>query len=1639
MLNKKRIFACTMATMMLLSNQSVYAEISKGDFSDFPTNWSAQAMEQAVKNGLLSGMGDGTIQPNGNVTRAQMAAMIDRAFGAKDTAKLNAFGDVKHDAWYYDSMAKAVHMGVLFGGDGQLRPNDPVSREEAFAILSRVFSMDAGNLAALQGFADNAKIADWAKGSLAAMVEAGYVHGANGNINAKSNITRAEFAQIMNNMVGTYITETNVHSLSEQQGKGDVIEGNVVVRDNHVNLNGVTIRGNLIIADGAEHMNLDGVTVTGSILVRGGNQGIEIKNATAKNIIVANPTKKAAISIQESKVPQIITKGDVKLDGNVDSIVVVKPADVTIHSGVVNYVVISKEAEGTKLSAQKGAEVSDVKINADHVAVAGDGKVEKVEVSGSHVSVDTPNTEVSVSKDAQDVTAGKEKVQSGDSKKTEQNTQEKPNTGGSSGGGGGSSGSSGGGGGSSSGGSSGGGGSKPEAISLIDVKNTKLVHLYKGGMLQYVVVQFTQGNGIKNCTLSVDGTDITNAVSNVTDDGSIVKWEVTDLNPAKLTVRGNGKTETVKLSDNLYPTTPVLPTEATAPDYFLLNGPIYVWDYHLTNYDDSGKVRVMPKATTFDLNERKELPIASYRPDAVLKEDPNADNIYGVSGQVEIMFNYEKGTAEERAFVDGISNVALVAYNENKQTLNDNLTYTKNTNVTHNANTVASITVPLGQKNFYSNGRYYLRITSNEKSYLFPIHVVNEVVPEITLAAGEGASGQEVHFIIQNMTYGITSPVYRVDLKDADGKIHTLKKYDDWFLHGNRLVLYNDHTNYFAKDGNYQVTVYADGFQKFSTPLFHHAAIPSEKPVEEVKITKTALQYDAISTASVGGGSSGGGSSEGGDGRVMNGNLIVDADLMANAQILTELGLANDFAKGVADRWDMNKLYVFHEGAEAVYDVNDYFNDVSVAQAEGEYLTFTEYARGEGHNGAVQTPNRPAAVKHVLEDNLLGLTTSFREAVNKDVLDLNVSVDGTTATITADDPNYFTDATFYMNGSLTPMKPGAYTVDGNTMTIADLEKGKTYTLHIQKKGYLTKEVTFSVERPKEDVTFSAPAVKNNESIVVTCDVAHTEGNCDFFAHLKGVKMIAPDGKERIIHKGDTESTLVENGYTVANNKLTIGKDIFKEAVFKGQVGTYKIIILSDGYAEQTVTVEVTKGDEIVPEMPDTEITAPTEGRVEKYAGNYVLSFKEANTAFMNAITSVRVNDVVYQMTTNPLGILSENTYSLEKDVSYARVHMHQNAFKNSQENTIVIQAGDQVRFTKTITLDAKGNIATGTLKPDGPEPSVVTPEGTVTKRSKDGTLYDVTFAGDDVRAYLNKISVVQVDGTSYTKGSDIELKNTNQYYTDNMTQKLSLNVGDLAEGKHNVVIQATGYQDQTVVLTVPKAEEAKEKDVPRYAIGMDSQNYKLVFDRTYVDAITAVSVEGQSYTLQQFEGYFPPALKDKEYKKTTDTLILHPSAFQKGNKNTVTIQAKGYKEATISIVLTEDGSIKPTLPIVQKMTSTTISYGFSPSGTVEGYRVIFQDPAFASPYLRNIQEIKVTSEEDSSVTVIPLIGMFESSQPVKKYVLSDGGENIGNTQIDFTADCFGNGTGTFTVTITAKASSHYDALTFKVVNGKIQK
>lgn len=690
------------------------------------------------------------------------------------------------------------------------------------------------------------------------------------------------------------------------------------------------------------------------------------------------------------------------------------------------------------------------------------------------------------------------------------------------------------------------------------------------------------------------------------------------------------------------------------------------------------------------------------------------------------------------------------------------------------------------------------------------------------------------------------------------------------------------------------------------------------------------LGYDAISSASVGGG---GGSSdgEGGDSKVMNANLIVDADLMNNALILKELGLGTEASDGIAERWNMNKLYVFNEGAEEVYDYVSYYDAVNTARVNNEYLSFAEYIADEN---ADTTPNRPYAVKQILEDNLLGETSNFQEAVGKKAPALKLdSQTESSAVFSCADKAYLealqNNGVLELNTSYPALSEDEYTVDpeAGTLTLHTVKVGKN-SLKLNVEGYQTVEMIFEIGKELEEVELTAADGKEGTELVITCNTAHEV--CDFFQNVTSVRIQAPVNADnavnvRAIQKGDAEGA--GYGYTVSGNTLTLGDKVFSEDFAHEDTsnafiaGDYTITITSEYYGDKTVTAHVIAADAVTPE-PDVKKDAPTVVSFEKASDIlvgtfYRMTFESAEDLAsyldhaaiqVNGTDITRVHNLFKAEKSFKLGVVNDSSSTS----AYDCIDFTADCFIDEAKQNIVITSENYQDLTYTADL-------TNPSKPDHKEEA---PSGEVA--SKYGEHYQIDF-GQDNNAYLREIKTVVVNGQEYSAGTYFLFNG--QYVIDGSALKLH-NSGFKKGQENTVTITSDTYKDKTVTITLDAegnlASEGEgtpsvpEKSAPSvkaiaYKSSLLDACYRVSFDAAeedaaaYLKAISAITANDT--TLKHVSGLWNEKnsfiFANNDATGGDDQFIEFTKDCFAGEK-TIVIKAAGYADLTFQV---KDGEL----------------------------------------------------------------------------------------------------------------------------------
>lgn len=1442
-MNKKRTLAMLLAGAMLLPANAFAG--SPEDFTDFPTDWSAAGLRSAVQNGLLNGS-NGQINSSGLLIRAQMAAIVNRAFAARKTADLSVYSDANTSAWYYNDLELAVAMRTFQGANGKLNPEAPITREEAFVVLARAFALEGGDTSVLNNYTDGASVSAWAQSSVAALIENGYVNGANGQLNPKTSITRAEFAKVISEMASTYADADD--SLSA------TVDGSVIVRENSVSLSGKTINGDLIIADGVSRIDLTGVTVTGRIVLRGGESGVTFKDTKAGKGIIANT--------------------DIAVSGSVDNITV---------------------AQGSAITVNSGASVGSINVNAEGAKITGAGKVETVKANANNVTVTTTGTKVTAADSVFGVKAGDQAVSAG---KTE--------TVGSTASGGSSSGSSSGG--SSSGGSSSGSNTTVKA----EIAKAQVVTTDAGA---YLALSFSSGFTKKNTVITVDGADVTEYATPVTDDGSIVKLPLV-AQPGSVTLTSGSKTQTTDLGTKVDGA--VYTGDHYLPDYFIKHGPLAIWDYYLTNYDDAGNARVLPSKTTFGTTAAVN-PHPSYSPETVMDADGN--------GTVTIMFNYTAD--DDRAWFEHIADTGaleLVTYDQYHKTLNDHLTYTKDTEA-HHGSTVGTLNIALQQDNFRSNGRYYVRVCSTDangkKSYtLAAIHVVKEAEPKLTLKEPP-QSGKNLHFEVSNLVYGITDPIEKVTLSGpvgANGAEDTIELQNnddtiDYFLWSQDLfVLYNDESvkngrNFLKYSGSYKLTIQANGFKTFSKEFTVNGGL--------TPVSQTAITLDAISRAT--GSSSSGGTTSSGGGYAISTNFLFKSDLVANACVLNDLNKSTSASDAVYEYWANETSTLdsaFDTGDTRYFRGSNYYDKIST---EGKlWIPFGDYRT----SGDAVTINPPGATKAVLEDGLLGDIQNSDVSGKLDFIAPTISDanEGSDVTLTFENgSDYLSKITaLYLNGDWRELSRDYYTIDGNAITLKKdaLTVGET-SLKIVSAGYKAQEVKFTYNKATESgLSLSVADTTEGQPVVIT--VEGSKG--DFLKKLKSVVLTDQDNNKKTVSKQGVEGDTAIYYSIDENNTVIRLHNITKP-------GKYTLQLTADYYNELNTAFTMAGSLKKVPNAtPDVSFAT----------GIYSLDFGTVDSTWCNYVDSVTVNGKVYTQNSflYSLSMLGDAEYGWY-DPSYNGyniLNLGASAF-TEDKNTVVIRNtkygyGD---LTLTITKDGKlvvnGNDSGNSGDNSGSETPAETQDAPKPTSASTDIMGDYKLSFDDT-SYISKITAVKVNGTTYSSG----VVWNNNTYSISMANDgyLSIGSGSFVDGNNTVTITATGYKELTVTITKDgnlvdndnsnsgnnsgsntggngNAGETTQKDYPSN-MGF---NYggTLYFDQggsnaaaePYLNSITRITLNGKTLSPMDSSSWW---IKTGEYNvksSSTDKYIEFYSQDFSESENILVIYADGYKDMTLKV------------------------------------------------------------------------------------------------------------------------------------------
>lgn len=175
------------------------------EFTDIRGHWAREHVMELAKLGIVSGYTDGSIKPDNNITRAEMAVIVVKAVSLEPAKEINLNFKDKDEipSWAAGYIQTAVDSGIITGyEDNTFKPSKNLTREEMVVLIIKAFGIEIEEDLTPPTFTDVDEIGSWALNYVAKSVELNIVSGYLDNtFKPKRNVTRAESFTVLDNIL----------------------------------------------------------------------------------------------------------------------------------------------------------------------------------------------------------------------------------------------------------------------------------------------------------------------------------------------------------------------------------------------------------------------------------------------------------------------------------------------------------------------------------------------------------------------------------------------------------------------------------------------------------------------------------------------------------------------------------------------------------------------------------------------------------------------------------------------------------------------------------------------------------------------------------------------------------------------------------------------------------------------------------------------------------------------------------------------------------------------------------------------------------------------------------------------------------------------------------------------------------------------------------------------------------------------------------------------------------------------------------------------------------------------------------------------------------------------------------------------
>ena len=397
--------------------------------SDIQNHWAKDVMTQWQNKGYISGFQDGSLRPDQSVTRSQLAAMINKAFGFAQASTI-AYKDVQSTDWFYHDVAIAKAQGYMEGyKNNTFHPDQKVTRQELAVILTSLKKLKSSNSAVQMK--DTVYSPSWSKGSIGAVIDSGLMKGDEKGFRPKDTTTRAEAVTVLERSLessdannsskssspATIYNTAGVYGPASGQQQ---ITGDMQLNSSGSTLRNMVIEGDLLLGAGIGEGDaiLDHVTVKGTTTINGGGiNSIHLQDSTLQTAVINKKDGQVRVvttgttTVQQMTLQsgglleekglttgagftnvvlsnQIPSGSTVSLKGRLDSLDISSSSVLTeLLTGSIDNLAVASGTSDNKISTTSSSSIQSLTLNSA-AKVSGNGTIEKayINVAGSTIT-----------------------------------------------------------------------------------------------------------------------------------------------------------------------------------------------------------------------------------------------------------------------------------------------------------------------------------------------------------------------------------------------------------------------------------------------------------------------------------------------------------------------------------------------------------------------------------------------------------------------------------------------------------------------------------------------------------------------------------------------------------------------------------------------------------------------------------------------------------------------------------------------------------------------------------------------------------------------------------------------------------------------------------------------------------------------------------------------------------------------------------------------------------------------------------------------------------------------------------------------------------------------------------------------------